>query len=406
MPSSNNFSDIKPLSLKKALGLDTSLDEDRGIIPNLYGFNESRGSGSFVPLAEWDNFMGEHEQMDTFGDLFGFLKNQNNDSDNSTENRFGVNRDDVLSDDYDSFLKRRLDLGETKEQADANYKELTGKNPPSTNSKNTTNGFPFLNPYGLNLESRAYLSGKAFGSKDYLTGTLAGTDFLLGAARSALSGFGYGRANRNANQEYRRKQFSDNRRNYTPNPQTNDVNNLGGIKKFGGTIDLPMTKEDFEMLEQFRNELPLRRFEEGGSLDEVPEGFLEEVIPNKQEEVQDYEADAMEEEELVSQVIDYLQQGVSPQDIIEALTMKGFDANSAEALVVEAVRFLEQQQPASNDVATEEVSENEGAEESMTMKNGGKFSYKVGDYIKFKHGGRMVEGYIKSIDSRTGKFTI
>lgn len=293
------------------------------------------------------------------------------------------------------------------------------------NSGNS-DAFPYIYGAGANLPTKYYQTGMAFGQGDILGGVMGGVSSLLGTARTALSGYAYGKMNKFQNNEFKQRQYRDRIDNYRSAPQYMNTNGRGGLYADGGEFNdfVPMTREDFERVNLAQYALNNRNsFEDGGeSLDaNIPDismgdeqgqdlGMAQDYLKQGQGGNEDEQA-----QQLIGQIIQYLQQGVNPQQIAQELISKGFQEQDVMLLLQQAMQVLQQQQGAGDNGGAldgnipdfESESDNAmngGNQEMPQMANGGSFKYKVGDYVKFEKGGKVVEGRIKSIDAKRGKF--
>jgi len=102
-----------------------------------------------------------------------------------------------------------------------------------------------FNPYATNspdMESSGFRFGESIGQKNGLGAALAGSQVMLGMSRNILSGLATGKASREAYDEYRKKQFSEN-------------NNYNQVLKNGGMIH-PIPKRPMQnggTIEDFKN---------------------------------------------------------------------------------------------------------------------------------------------------------
>ena len=264
---------------------------------------------------------------------------------------------------------------DTRKVVTPSIEDLYGKQPKKTNT--TEKGLYIPPAAGLDLESRLFAMGKGIGSltaKDdsgrrLVTGSqragawgeaLGGAgSFLLGSARQMGSGMGYGRVNAFLEDEYRRKQREQF---YTPASQYGDANMSDGISvsKYGGIFEEGGEQE--EMMEQ-----PQETSEEDGQLN-----------PQLQQ--------------IMISVAKALEEGESPQLIIQSLMQKGLSQEQATQIVTQVIQRIQQMESQNSE-------EQEQGSEELMMRKGGRFNYKVGDHIKFKSGGVMREGKIRKIEN-------
>jgi uncharacterized protein YoaH (UPF0181 family) len=130
-------------------------------------------------------------------------------------------------------------------------------------------------------------------------------------------------------------------------------------------------------------------FEEGGEQEEMME--QPQVGPQEMAENEGQQMNP-QVQQVMMQVAQAIEDGESPQMIIQALMSKGMSQEQATQIVTQVVQRIQQHEQ-------EQAGESsEGSEEQM-MRKGGRFNYKVSDHIKFKSGGVMREGKIKKIEN-------
>lgn len=303
--------------------------------------------------------------------------------------------------DFDSrrdFLNKREQEGVGRQQAEDEWNEMGRGAGQSSGFQGTGKAFPYMFPGGSDISTELYMLGRGIGSEKGtpgrgLTIAAAAGSALFDAARNVMSGIGYAKRDQYVDNWYRQQQYGSQNFNYTPASQTRNTNNTGGNDfRNGGNFSIPITREDFQK-RHLMNFLSGGMFQEGGT----SEGdIIDEPISQQ----------GMEEQ-VIAEVIQYLQQGVSPDDIIESLVRKGVPQESAYELVYQAAEYLQSQtnpeQSETEPNTPTEPEQTEVEEPGMVMKNGGRFNYNVGDTISFKHGGKMVKGKISKIDRKTGK---
>ncbi len=253
--------------------------------------------------------------------------------------------------------------------------EWRGSYAENTQPKN--NRFPFLYPGGSDISTEIYTLGRGLGLEKGTQGRglmIAGSAgaALFDVGRNLTSGIGYSKANQAVDDWYRDQQYGagSRRYGYTAAPQTRNTNNQGVMPfEDGGLFKFP---DGGEMMseEQMAQEGPMP------AMNQAPQ------------------QDIMQQ--MVQGVAQALQQGQSPEQIVQALTQQGIPQEQAVQLVQQVIQMMQQQSP----------QEQAPQEEQPMMKNGGVFKYKVGDPIKFRSGGKWVSGKIKTVDLKTGKFTI
>lgn len=289
--------------------------------------------------------------------------------------------------------------------------------------------FPYFYGAGANLPTKFYQFGEAAGRGDVGSAVLGGLSSALGATRTFLGGYGYGKRNKYLEGWYRNKQYRDRLKDYQAGRQYMDDNGRGGTTmgfEFGGEFGdyLPMSKEDFEALDFARYSLANRNmFEDGGEaldanipdipMDDIPQEGVEQIAMNEQMMGGNEEAMI---QQLMGQIVQYLQQGIDPNQIAQELIASGFSEEDVMMLIQEAMMYLQEGAQAqgldSNIPNFEDSPENEDGmpvidevqDDLEQMRGGGSFKYKVGDYVKFEKGGKVVEGRIRKIDAQRGKF--
>lgn len=243
-----------------------------------------------------------------------------------------------------------------------NWRDWKNANSGSEMSnKGGGNRFPLIYPGGSDLSTELYSLGRGIGAPKGSTGRGA---TIVGAAGSALfdisrniaAGIGYEKMNNYVDQWYRDQQFGGDSKNYVAAPQYQNNNYTGGF--YG---------------------------ENGGEVEMVSQ-------ENPQEGQQALQ-------QMASQVTQALQQGQTPQEIVQALVQNGMNPQQAQQLVQAVVQNL--QQASTQGQPSLENQENmdnlQASEQVPMMKNGGTFKNKVGDTITFTHNQEKITGKIKEI---------
>jgi hypothetical protein len=165
---------------------------------------------------------------------------------------------------------------------------------------------------------------------------------ILGGTRDVLSGLGYEKQQNLVRDWYRARQ-QDNF--YTPSPQTGNTNNVGAMPfKYGG------------------------EYQEGGE---------QQMAPEQQEMLQQAQMF----------VVEMMQQGTDPQQIVQELVQNGVPQEQAVMLVEQVMMQMQQQQVPQEMVPQQAIPQ----EQPMQPQ--------VGQEVSFKYGGKKVSGKIKKIEN-------
>lgn len=217
--------------------------------------------------------------------------------------------------------------------------------------QNQLPGFPFITGGGSDISTELYSLGRAIGAPKgsrgrMLTGIASAGAAAFDIARNVASGIGFEKRN-----QYMRDWYANQQRqtNYTAAPQYQNTNTVGGIT-----------------------------MEEGGEL------FNQEMAPLQQAG----QGDQMRQ--MAAFVMDMLQDGEQPEQIIDNLIGQGVPEMQAQQIVSVVVQQMSGGQQAS-------PQEPANASQEPTMAKGGGFTKQPGDKITFMHGGKKHSGTIKEI---------
>lgn len=259
----------------------------------------------------------------------------------------------------EQYVEQQNRLGYDPTTAGEDWDEIYGVNSGKNTQTRNPNNFPVLFPGGSDLSTELYSLGRNIGAPKGSTGRVAGIVGSAGAAafdiaRNVASGIGFEKMNRYVDDWYRQQQFGGENSNYVAAPQYQNTNYLGGF--YG---------------------------EDGGSPQESNPQAMQQVA---------------------AQIAQALQQGQSPQAIIQLLMEQGIPQQQAQQLVASVVQQMQQVSQQSRSVEEQqEISNLESVqpqEQNLPMmKNGGVFKHKVGDEISFKLKGETVTGVIKKIEN-------
>lgn len=218
----------------------------------------------------------------------------------------------------------------------------------------TEQPFNFPNIYGggSDISTELYSLGRALGAPAgskgrLLTGVSSAGAAAADIARNIASGIGYEKRNQYIMDWYRKQQQGD--MNYTPAPQYQNENTVGGVTTYAA----------------------------GGPVESAP-------MPDS-EQPQD------QTQQIVAIVVQMLQAGQKPEEVIQNLMSQGMPPEQAQQIVMMVI----QQSSPSNGM--EQSNGQETPPEEMTMKNGGLFNHKPGDTVTFIANGKKEKGVIKEI---------
>jgi hypothetical protein len=233
------------------------------------------------------------------------------------------------------------------------YKPKQQRQQPQANPWDINN-IPLIYPGGTDLSTELYSFGRGLGMEKGTKGrglTIAGGAgaAILGGTRDVLSGLGYEKQQNLVRDWYRARQ-QDNF--YTPSPQTGNTNTVGGITqgKYGGTF---------------------KSYEDGG------ETMQQQMAPEQQEMLQ----------QVQMFVVEMMQQGTNPQQIVQELVQNGVPQEQAVILVEQVMMQMQQQQVPQEMVPQQAIPQ----EQPMQPQ--------VGQEVSFKYGGKKVSGKIKKIEN-------
>lgn len=261
-----------------------------------------------------------------------------------------------------------------------------------------------FNPYtGGSITNSLYTLGRGLGAAKGTKGKMAailggGASAALSSASTILSGIGNQKVTDAATKYYREQQFSPDNKDYMPAKQY--TNSPGGFEDGGMfknfSIDIIDGVNSNKKYEESKKKM--RLFDQGGEqemsdepqsmqqeMSEEPQGMQQE---NQEEETQ--QQPGQQEEQIKMMVAQALQQGQPTQMIIQNLIKKGMNPQMAQQVVSEVVQQMQSEKSGEQD--QEEADQPE-------MKKGGKFKHRVGDHVKFRAEGKLVEGKIKKIEN-------
>jgi hypothetical protein len=290
---------------------------------------------------------------------------------------------------------------------------------------------PLLTPAGSNLQTELYSFGRALGAGEgakgrTLAGVAAGGAAALDIARNIASGIGFEKRNRYVQDFYRDQQQEQN---FTPNTQSQGFNTVGGFedggevgddrprrerpaltlfpKKYGETnwfdqesdaTGRPLDGRTFFESVQKTAEVNKRIREavenvKAGSTDErdlyynqfskLRPGALT-IVPASTHFKFEEGGEATGQQQMIQQVAGMLQQGMSPDGVVDVLIQRGMPEDQA----VEIVQGIMQQM---------QGEPQETQQPEFKMKNGGVFNKKPGDTVTILHKGQKKTVTIKEI---------
>ena len=214
--------------------------------------------------------------------------------------------------------------------------------------------FSFPNIYGggSDISTELYSLGRAIGAPAgtkgrLLTGVSSAGAAAADIARNIASGIGYERRNRYIMDWYRKQQQGN--MNYTPAPQYQNENTVGGVTTYAA----------------------------GGPVESAP--------------MQDAGQPQDQTQQIIAVVVQMLQEGQKPEEVIQNLMSQGMPPEQAQQIVMMVI----QQSSPSNGM--EQSTGPAAPPEEMTMKNGGLFNHKPGDTVTFIANGKKEKGVIKEI---------
>ncbi len=240
--------------------------------------------------------------------------------------------------DYVDYMNQQ---GYDRTTAAQNWDEVNGAQAGTTPNGNQQGFLPYLYPGGTDFSSELFTLGRALGTEKGTNGrglAIAGASgsLLFGAARNVASGIGYAKTNEYVNDWYRDQQFGAPSRNYTPAPQYQNTNTLGGFYAEDGGQQMMQSQQGPDQMQQ-----------------------------------------------MIAGISQAMQQGATEDQIMASLMQQGMRQQQAIQLIQMATQ---QQSP-------------ETPEQTLTMRDGGAFKYKVGDPITFEAGGKMHSGVISKIEN-------
>jgi hypothetical protein len=227
------------------------------------------------------------------------------------------------------------------------------KTPPPPPNPWDINNIPLIYPGGTDLSTELYSLGRGLGMEKGTKGRgamIAGGAgaAILGGTRDVLSGLGYEKQQTLTRDWYRARQ-QDNT--YTPVSQTRNTNNTGGFDfKYGGEF---------------------KSYEDGGEM------MQQQMAPEQQEMLQ----------QVQMFVVEMMQQGAEPQQIVQELVQNGVPQEQAVMLVEQVMMQMQQQQVPQEMVPQQAIPQ----EQPMQPQ--------VGQEVSFKYGGKKVSGKIKKIEN-------
>lgn len=228
----------------------------------------------------------------------------------------------------------------------------------SQNQNMSQQPFNFPNIYGggSDISTELYSLGRALGAPAgskgrLLTGISSAGAAAADIARNIASGIGYEKRNQYVMDWYRKQQQGD--INYVAAPQYMNDNTRGGVATGA----------------------------EGGQLEEGQFSNGAPQAGDQQSQMQ----------QIVGMVVQMLQEGQKPEEVIQNLTAQGMPPEQAQQIVMMVI----QQSSPSNGM---EQSAGQGTPPAeLTMKNGGLFNRKPGDKVTFLANGKKETGVIKEI---------
>jgi hypothetical protein len=232
---------------------------------------------------------------------------------------------------------------------------MTPKTPLPPPNPWDINNIPLIYPGGTDLSTAATSAGRGFGMEKGTKGRMANIigglgKFVTGSVGDFLSGLGHEKQQTLTRDWYRARQ-QDNT--YNTIAQTGNTNTVGGIPikgKYGGT---------------FKN------YEEGGEM------MQQQMAPEQQEMLQ----------QVQMFVVEMMQQGTEPQQIVQELVQNGVPQEQAVMLVEQVMMQMQQQQVPQEMVPQQAIPQ----EQPMQPQ--------VGQEVSFKYGGKKVSGKIKKIEN-------
>jgi hypothetical protein len=266
-------------------------------------------------------------------------------------------------------------VGTDSEGGDILSTDPTKKETPTRGNQFNPNILPFMYPGGSDINTQLYSAGRGIGMEKGAQGRNALIVGGLGAAalgttRNLLAGIGYEKQQNYVRDWYRQRQRDVN---YTPIEQTRDQNNLGG--------------------NAFRQGGEFYSYEEGGMM-EQPISPEQQMSPEQGQEQQQVI------QQIQMAVVDMLQQGVQPEQVMQELVQQGVPEEAAMQIIQDVMMQMQgqQQQGVPQEMMPEAPMQGlpQEAQQNPMMRLGGK---KVGDPISFKYGGKMHKGKIKKIEN-------
>jgi hypothetical protein len=232
---------------------------------------------------------------------------------------------------------------------------MTPRTPPPPPNPWDINNIPLIYPGGTDLSTELYSLGRGLGMEKGTKGRgamIAGGAgaAILGGTRDVLSGLGYEKQQNLVRDWYRARQ-QDNT--YNTIAQTGNTNTVGGIPikgKYGGTF---------------------KSYEDGGEM------MQQQMAPEQQEMLQ----------QVQTFVVEMMQQGTDPQQIVQELVQNGVPQEQAVMLVEQVMMQMQQQQVPQEMVPQQAIPQ----EQPMQPQ--------VGQEVSFKYGGKKVSGKIKKIEN-------
>jgi hypothetical protein len=216
------------------------------------------------------------------------------------------------------------------------------------------NNIPLIYPGGTDLSTELYSLGRGLGMEKGTKGRgamIAGGAgaAILGGTRDVLSGLGYEKQQNLVRDWYRARQ-QDNT--YNSISQTGNTNTVGGIpiKKYGGEF---------------------KSYEDGGEM------MQQQMAPEQQEMLQ----------QVQMFVVEMMQQGAQPEQVVQELVQNGVPQEQAVMLVEQVMMQMQQQQVPQEMVPQQAIPQ----EQPMQPQ--------VGQEVSFKYGGKKVSGKIKKIEN-------
>jgi hypothetical protein len=229
MPTNSQFSPYDPSNYTTGLGGQDSR-------PSM-GSVDSRGY--LAPNQPYQGYNIPQDNIDSQGRLQGYrpsFRQRANEFFNPVNNEIDV-KDYVGKEDY----IERMQESQSGNPDKKTYEQLAKEYDDLSEQQGQPNAFlgpRYMNPWGGDMNTNAYLTGRAFGaekgSRGKVLGMVAGVGNLgLGLARTIGSGYANAKMYDETMDTYRRNRAMD--RQYTTIPSYNDTNNTGGsMNKYGG----------------------------------------------------------------------------------------------------------------------------------------------------------------------------